>query len=68
MSRNGSGLYRRPVLCVTRQEPQPNRLASTDEVAPLLLAARAVALPADDDEGKAFGRGKRPRTGASMKE
>ena len=32
-----------------------------DEVAPLLQAASALAIPADDDDGREFGRGKRPR-------
>lgn len=43
------------------QEQSSARMASADEVAPLLLAASERAIPEDDDQGKQFGRGKRPR-------
>jgi SNF2 family DNA or RNA helicase len=48
--------------------PAPySRLATAEEVAPLVAAALAELNPKDPDEGKEFGRGKRSRTGPSYK-
>jgi SNF2 family DNA or RNA helicase len=44
-----------------------SRLATAEEVAPLVAAALKELNPKDPDEGKEFGRGKRPRTDASYK-
>jgi len=44
-----------------------SRLASAEEVAPLVAAALAELNPRDPDEGKEFGRGKRSRTEKSYK-
>ena len=44
-----------------------SRLASAEEVAPLVAAALAELNPPDPDQGKEFGRGKRARTDASYK-
>ena len=38
-----------------------SRIASAEEVAPLVEAALEALAPADPDAGKEFGRGKRPR-------
>jgi superfamily II DNA or RNA helicase len=44
-----------------------SRLASAEEVAPLVAAALAELNPPDPDEGKEFGKGKRSRTDKSYK-
>ena len=44
-----------------------SRLASAEEVAPLVAAVRAELNPRDHDEGKEFGRGKRSRSEISYR-